>query len=153
LGIALTEIARYEEAERALSKAIEHCPSSKLWITFGAMGHLHKAAGDFGRAEEWYRRTIAQAPEDATGYIYLGSLLATLGRLVEAEEITRSATQCPEGCIDEAFRTLGLILLYRERFEEAAECLREAIRRDPEYRGAKEALRDAKACLRERRQH
>ena len=47
-----------------------------------------------------------------------------------------------EGCLDEAYLNLGLILLTQERFEEAAECLREAIQRDPGYRVARKALRD-----------
>ena len=43
---------------------------------------------------------------------------------------------------------LGLVLLAQERFEEAAECFREAIHLDPGYRAAKKALRDVEQCLR-----
>lgn len=74
--------------------------------------------------------------------IYLGLTLALQGRLRDAERVHRSATQCLEGCIDEAFYNLGLVLRAQERYQEAAECFREAIRRDPKYRIARRALRD-----------
>ena len=49
--------------------------------------------------------------------------------------------------IDEAFFLLGDVFRAQERFEEAAEWFREAIKIDPEYRSAREALRDAERCL------
>jgi hypothetical protein len=45
---------------------------------------------------------------------------------------------------------LGFVLRAQERFEEAADCFREVIRRDPGYRAAKKALRDVERCLRAR---
>jgi tetratricopeptide (TPR) repeat protein len=59
----------------------------------------------------------------------------------------RVAIACPEGCIDEAYFNLGLVLRSRERFEDAAECFREAIRLDPEYRAARRALFDVEHCI------
>jgi tetratricopeptide (TPR) repeat protein len=147
LGQALRDIARYEEAEAALQKAIEFCPPEKLWCPYGAMGHLFKALGDYGRAAKWYERTIDVAPDDADGYIYLGGILALQGRLAEAEAVHRKATRRTQGCLDEAFLNLGLVLRAQERFTEAAECFEEAIRRDPDYRDAKKALRDVSACI------
>lgn len=49
---------------------------------------------------------------------------------------------CPEGCIDEAYHNLGLILRAQGRLREAADCFRRAIELDPEYDNAKEALDD-----------
>jgi tetratricopeptide (TPR) repeat protein len=147
LGGNLIELARYDEAERALTRAIDLCPEEKLEIPLAMMGHLYRARGDFDRAEQWYNRAILADPADADGYIYLGGLLAIQGRFVEAEETCRRATECSEGCIDEAFLNLGLVLRAQERFVEAAECIREAIRLDPGYRAAKRALRDVKLCL------
>ena len=81
-------------------------------------------------------------PEDATYRIFLGGVLATQGRLHDAEEVHRLAIASVEGCIDEAYLNLGLVLRAQERFPEAADCFREAIRLDPEYRAARRALRD-----------
>jgi tetratricopeptide (TPR) repeat protein len=118
-----------------------------LRIPFGKMGHLFLQSGDYDQAAEWYRKMIDVDPNDATGYIYLGAVLAQQGRLREAEETHRKATECSEGCIDEAFLNLGLVLRAQERFQEAAECFRKAIDLDPKYREAKMALRDTEQCL------
>jgi tetratricopeptide (TPR) repeat protein len=148
LAIALVELARYEEAEQALAKAIEHCPAKKLQIPFAHMGHLFRAGGDFDQAAEWYRKAINADPADASYRIYLGAVLAEQGRLHDAEEAHRAAINCTEGCIDEAYFNLGLVLRALDRFSEAADCFREAIRLDPAYAAARQALRDVERCIR-----
>lgn len=147
LGIALVELARYEEAEQALAKAIEHCPPEKRQIPLSHLGHLFRESGDYDQATVWYRRAIAADPADATYHIYLGAVLAKQGRLHEAEEAHRAAVDCAEGCIDEAYLNLGLVLRAQERFHDAADCFREAIHLDPEYRAARRALRDVEQCI------
>lgn len=149
LGQALGDLARYEEAQQAILKAIEFCPTERLCLPYAAMGSLFQESGDHDRAAEWYRRAIDAAPDDCVGHVHLGGLLARRGRLVEAEEVHRAGTRCTGGCVDEAFLNLGLILRAQGRFAEAAECFEEALRRDPDYRDAKWALRDVKACLRD----
>lgn len=147
LGIALVELARYEEAERALGKALELCPPGKRQIPLGHLGHLFKLAGDYDQAAAWFRKAVEADPGDATYHIYLGALLARQGRLHEAEDVHRVAASCTEGCIDEAYLNLGLVLRAQERFREAADCFREAIRLDPNYRTARRALRDVERCI------
>lgn len=150
LGRALGDLARYDEAEQALLKAIEYCPSEKLRIPFAAMALLFRAARDDDRAAQWFRRVIQSAPDHASGYIFLGGTLALQGRLAEAEAMHRRATECAEGCLDEAYLNLGFVLRAQERFEDAAIGFEEALRRDPTDRDAKRSLRDVMACLRER---
>jgi tetratricopeptide (TPR) repeat protein len=147
LGIELTAMARYEEAEQALVKALDLRPTAKSFLPLIDMGHLFKYSGDFDQAAAWYRKAAEADPTDATGYIFLGAVLARQGRFGEAEEAHRTATACPEGCVDEAYLNLGFVWRARERFAEAAECFREAIRLDPDYREAKSALRDVERCL------
>jgi tetratricopeptide (TPR) repeat protein len=130
-----------------LLQAQRFCPRTIQRIPLGAFGHLYMERGDYGTAAEWYRRAIEAAPDDADGYTYLGGVLAKQGRLDEAEQVHRRGVRCREGCVDEAYLNLGLILRAREQFEEAAECFREAIRLDPDYRHAKKALRDAERCI------
>lgn len=151
LGIALIELARYEEAEQSLGKAIELAPSKKQCIPLWHMGHLFRNCGDYEQSAKWYRQAIEATPDDATGYIFLGAVLARQGRLHEAEEAYRTGAACREGCVDEAFYNLGNVLRARERFDGASECYREAIRLDPNYRIAKQALRDAQLCSKLRR--
>lgn len=148
LGGALVEMARYEEAEQAIAKALGLCPLDKRRIPLVRMGHVFEQAGDYQQAAEWYRRAVASEPDHAGGRIFLGGVLARQGRLHEAEEVYREAVGCAKGCIEEAYLNLALVLRSRERFHEAADCCREAIRRDPEYREAKRILRDVEGCIR-----
>ncbi len=134
---------RYDEAEEATSNALRLCPEERRHFPLCTLGRLDKLRGDYERAAEWFRKAIEAAPTDTQGYIYLGGILALQGRPREAEDVHRKATEtCYEGCLDEAFLNLGFVLRTQERFEEAAECFREAIHRDPGYRAAKKALRD-----------
>lgn len=148
LGIALVELGRYEEAERAQGKALELCPPAKRQIPLSHLGHLFQQAGNYDQAAAWHRKAVEACPGDATYHIYLGAVLALQGRLCEAEEVHRVAVECAEGCIDEAYLNLGLVLRAQERFGEAADCFREAIRLDPKYREARRALRDVERCIR-----
>ena len=146
LGDSLVELSRYKEAEEAFTKAIELF-SPKLRIPCAHMGHVFQKAGDYDKAAEWYRKAVEANPDDNYGGIYLGCVLAKQGRLHDAMEAHRAAILCSKGCIDEAFLNLGLVLRALERYHDAADCLREAIRLDPEYRAAKRALRDVEACI------
>jgi tetratricopeptide (TPR) repeat protein len=149
LGVALTDLARYSEAEQALWNALRLCPRHLRCIPLCSMGHFHDARGELGRAVHWYQRAIDAAPNHASGYIHLGGVLASQGRLREAEKVHRRATEiCDEGSIDEAYLNLALVLRAQERFDEAAVCLRQAIQIDPEYADAKKVLRDVERCQR-----
>jgi tetratricopeptide (TPR) repeat protein len=148
LGSALIDLARHTEAEIAIKKALSLCPPEKLWIPLSEMGHLCKARGDYKAAATWYRQAIEAVPREASGHIYLGGVLAKSGRLKEAEAAHRAATRCIEGCLDEAFLNLGLVLRAQERYEEAAKCFEQALELDPKYSAAKRALRDVRRAFR-----
>lgn len=147
LGTALVELARHHEGEEALRRAIALCPPDKLWIPLAEMGHMYKSRGDFRAAAAWYRKAIDARPEEASGHIHLGGVLARAGRLHEAEIAHRAATRCKDGCRDEAFLNLGLVLRALERHDEAADCFEAALRIDPKYQAAKRALRDVHRTL------
>jgi tetratricopeptide (TPR) repeat protein len=147
LGTALIELARHREGEEALRRAIALCPADKLWIPLAEMGHMYKSRGDFRAAAAWYRKAIEARPDEASGHIHLGGVLAKAGRLHEAEAAHRAATLCKEGCRDEAFLNLGLVLRALERHDEAADCFEAALRIDPKYQAAKKALRDVLRTL------
>ncbi|HEY3395852.1 MAG TPA: tetratricopeptide repeat protein [Lacipirellulaceae bacterium] len=147
LGIALIEVARYDEAKQAILKSMDCYPAEKRQIPLAQMGHLFMESGAYDEAAAWYRQAIQCDPDDATYHIFLGAVVAKQGRLEEAEVSHRTAIACAEGCIDEAYLNLGLVLRAQERFDEAADCFREAIRRDPQYRIARQALRDVERCM------
>ncbi len=147
LGSALTELACHSEAEQALKRALSLCPPDKFWIPLSEMGHLYKARGEYKTAAAWYRQAIEAVPEEAGSYIHLGGVLAKSGRLKEAEAAHRAAVCCQQGCQDEAYLNLGLVLRAQERYDEAAECFERAIELDPKYAAARKALRDVRQTI------
>lgn len=152
LGTSLMQVRQYEAANEALTRALELSPSEGAWSILGFLGRNCKLAGDYARAEYWFRRLIDEFPTSADGYIYLGSFLGLQGRLRQAAEILEQGTRCEKGCIDEAWMLLGTNLSGLEEFERAAYCLREALRIDPDYEIAKVRLRDVVGCLKIQRQ-
>ena len=121
---------------------MKNSSESKRYIVLAKMGHIFRFRGDYETAAEWYRKTIDSNPNDTTGYIFLGAALARQGKLDEAEAVHRTATQCKEGCIDEAYHNLGLVLRGQGRLEESRECFTKALEIDPDYEVAQEALDD-----------
>jgi len=151
LGELLKDLARYEEAEQALGKALDCYESKRQWPVLAEFGHLFRASGDYRQAAEWFQKAVEAAPQEASPRIFLGAVLAKTGRFAEAEEAHRAATQCTTGCIDEACLNLGFVLRARERFAEAAYWFRRALQITPDYPEAKHALRDVRQCLRWKR--
>ena len=143
LGSALWQMARYREALRALRNALALCPEGSRWYVHAEIGRLYKRWGKYRTAARWFQKMIDARPDEATGYIYRGAALARLGDLCEAEEMHRAATSCKEGCIDEAYLNLGLVLRAQERFSEAADAFRAALELTPDYEEARAELPDA----------
>ncbi|HEX6810110.1 MAG TPA: tetratricopeptide repeat protein [Planctomycetota bacterium] len=144
---SLRRQARYSEALQALRRASRLCPASKMHLVYIRRATLHRQRGAIRVAERWFRRAADSLPQDASYHILLGGLLASSGRLQEAEAVHRRATRCKEGCIDEAWLNLGLVLRARERFREARTCFRRAIALDPKYRDAWRALADVEYAI------
>ncbi len=147
LGHALSELANYEEAATVLKHALECCEESRRDIIYGKLGHLAKFRGEYDVAVEWYQKAIDAAPNDATGYIFLGAVLARQGKLREAEIIHRRVTQCIDGCIDEAYHNLGLVLRGQGRLKESLECFAAALQMDADFQVAREAFDDVTAAI------
>src|SRR5262245_34834390 len=153
LGEALGRLARYAEAEEALTTAQRFMPPERLDIAYAQLGDLYGERGDLDKAATWYRQAIEVAPQSACAYLQLGNILAKQGRLQEAEEVYRQATECEKGCLGEAYLHLGLMLRAQERYEEAVECFEQALEREPSYREAHDALRDVRKAMKFQRKH
>jgi tetratricopeptide (TPR) repeat protein len=142
----LYQMTRYDEALRIYLDAIERFPERR-WGLYNQLGSMYRYRGDFAIAESWFRKAIDEEPAEAGSYIFLGACQARQGKLQEAEATHRAATGCSEGCIDEAYHNLGLVLRGQGRLAEAAECFRQAIERCPDYANAIEALTDVENAL------
>ena len=142
----LYKMTRYEEAIRVCLDAIERFEDDR-WGLYIKMGQLHRYRGDFAVAELWYQKAVDEDPDQVGSYVFLGAVQARQGKLPQAEETHRKATQCPDGPVDEAYHNLGLVLRGQGRLAEAADNFRKAIELCPEYPHAIEALQDVEAAL------
>jgi tetratricopeptide (TPR) repeat protein len=148
LGDRLSGVSRFAEAEQAFRHARELCPRDYHARLFSLLGQHFGDRGHFVKAERWFRKSIAEAPADTEGYIYLGCMFARLGRLADAERLHRQATACTTGVFDEAYHNLGLVLRAQRRYPEAVECFELARRIDPDYAEAREASREVVNAMR-----
>lgn len=146
-GVMLYELARYDEAEKTLRRAIQLIPDDSLDHAYVNLGHLCKDRGDYDDAERCYRKALELAPDNAGRYIFLGVVLARKGDFVAAEEVYRDGTRCPRGHIDEAYLNLGYVLRARERYNEALDCFNKALELEPDYDEAIVAKRDIEKVL------
>ncbi len=144
---SLYEMARYTESLAVLRRAARLCPPKMLCWIYSHFGHIHKKRGAFRFAEHWYRRAIEHSPSEAGLHTFLGALLASAGRLQEAEAVHRRATRCKQGCIDEAFLNLGLVLRALERYSDARKCFQRALDIDPKYKKARKEFTDVQHVI------
>ncbi|WP_458789880.1 tetratricopeptide repeat protein [Yoonia sp. MH D7] len=93
------------------------------------VGHRLMAAGEFEIALKAYTRAAAQQGLNIDTLSALGSANLRLGRLGQAERLLRRATQ-EDPDFPAAWNNLGVILMERGEFAEAAEVFRRAYATD-----------------------
>lgn len=147
LGSALSRMSRHKEAIEVLEKALGLLPYERMYLAYIKMGHVFKYQYNFKKACEWYQKIIDIRPFDTDGYIYLGSVLARQGNIKEAEKIHRMGIKCEEGCIDEAYYNLGLVLRAQDKLDEAKQCFEKSLEIDPNYKVVKDQLADVVEAL------
>jgi tetratricopeptide (TPR) repeat protein len=151
LGQELSRLCRHEEARVALARgaglADGEGRTKAAWINDAWTGRAYERCGNYTAAESWYRRAIQTAPDNASGYVFLGALLAHWGRFDEAAVVHRGGTTCATGRVDESWLNLGYVLRAQERFGDALVCFREVLRIGPDYEVAKQAIDDVKAAM------
>jgi tetratricopeptide (TPR) repeat protein len=149
VGEAYADLARHAEARALYERALALVPAEpdRRARILALLGQLEALRGQFPAAEAYFREAIAAAPTDASAYIYLGGLLARLGRFDEAVEAHRRATDCLAGCIDEAYLNLGFVYRAQGQYLAALECFRHALALDPSDEATQAAIADMEAVL------
>jgi tetratricopeptide (TPR) repeat protein len=151
LGSELNDLSLYEEARDALRISIRLCEESgdpPYHIALIEMGQSYRWAGNYATARTWLSKAVEVEPENAGVHIFLGALLAKSGQFEEAKAAHRRGTTCDEGCPDEAWHNIGLVLRSQERFAEAADCFERALAIDCNYTAAQDALADVTLAIR-----
>jgi tetratricopeptide (TPR) repeat protein len=136
-GRALAEARRYAEAREALGRALKLAPEDRRAMLLAQRGHMEALAGDFGSAEEWYRRTFDAAPSDGEERLYLGEILFRQGKLQEAEASLQMVTSVWNESMSEGLHLLGEVLASQERYRESLDCFERAAELKPDRRQAR----------------
>jgi tetratricopeptide (TPR) repeat protein len=147
---ALSDSSNYSKSKYWYLKTIgelELQNSDVIDVVYCGLGKLYQRKGNLRKAAFWYQKASESNPEEASYLIYLGTSFYRLGKISEAEQILRKATNCKEGYIDEAFYNLGIVLGSRKKYQEALFCFEKAIEIDPKYALAKAAMKDVTQAL------
>lgn len=153
LGIALTKMHQFAEAEEALNAALRRDPQQMHAHHFLATIHYLQAEkllaepGGTARAQDLFRAVVAAEdkalaikPFDPFAHLTRGGALRRLGRFAEAVQSLRAAVSCRPGLAD-AHLALGEALAESGQLPEALTQLQEAVRfAAPDDRRPREAL-------------
>ncbi len=141
-------LAQYGLAVEALQRAENYIPEECRHLLCSRRADIAEAKGQFAEAEALYWKAHEYAPDEAMYMIFAGAVAFRDGRISRAEELARRATECPKGCLEEAWFNLGGYLLSQKRYSEAKQCYQKAIELDPGYDVAFQRLADVNRTLR-----
>jgi len=122
-GRELFEARRFEEAERQLEEAYLLRPRDARVLNL--LGLVYYRGDKLGKAEEVYRKLIAESPEAHTLHYNLGLVCFKLGRLEEAESAFLKALELTQGNPKIHFY-LGSIYERLQRYKDAIYQYRQA---------------------------
>jgi tetratricopeptide (TPR) repeat protein len=128
LGLAYRGQERFDEARAALQEALDGgLGDFRLLMDFG---ELERSAGQFGAAEEMYRRALELKAADSEAMWKLARALEGQGRLEEATGVlTRARALSPDEI--QIAKALGDVLTERGAYEDALPLLEEVTLREP----------------------
>jgi superkiller protein 3 len=147
LGHALSQLARYSEAEKAFQQAIELAKGEDCDVIYGQLGNLHKNQGDLNTAAAYYQKQIDADPTDATGYVFLSNVLMRQSKHDEVEAVLSRALGCQIGILEEVHYSLGLHYRNINELHKSQKHLNAALQLDPNYAQAKIAMKDVKTTI------
>ena len=142
---AISDREAMPKAEAAAAKAVE---------LDHTLGLAHAVLGDVQRADHWdwveaekeYQLAIELDPNAARGYEGYASLMSALRRHDEAIALARRAQQVDPRAVGPR-TTMGRILLFARRYEEAEQQFMAALEITPSHQGAHRQLADIMAAL------
>lgn len=129
VAAALMRLRRYDEAEKALKKALELNPRfASAWHN---LGKLHVARGDWPKAIDAFEKALAIRPGEQRDLLALASTLADSKNLERADSVVREAIAlAPQSAAPLVVR--AKIAAQRARFDEAIADVRRALELDPD---------------------
>ncbi len=127
MGLVLTHMERYEDAEVVLKKALERDPTDPFLLD--NLGALYARLDRNTEAEHTWRLALAENPGYGPVVIELAALYARTGRLLDALETLEAGRQAvhapPWG--PRVRRNLGFAYMRMEEWERSGEALAQAL--------------------------
>lgn len=139
LGVWLFEQGQFDAAIQHYKRTIELTSDRGLVSNaYAGMGSAYRMLGDRLGAREAYEQSLRTNPNQASAWLGLGILAEGDGRLDEAvRDLSRAAELQPH---PQTFVRLGDVLGRDGRRSEARDAYQQALKLDPEFQSAKEAL-------------
>ncbi len=128
LGVLLGQTHRPDEAERALTKAIELAPDDAEALT--NLANVVRSQGRYRDSAELCRRAIALNPSLAAAYVNLSAAVRMTLGIEEAISAAEEAIRLAPG-LDQGHCNLGHALLFAGRAEEAVGAFQQALAGSP----------------------
>jgi Flp pilus assembly protein TadD len=137
LGIALSKLSRYQEAEKHLRAAVKVMPD--YVDAYSNLGALSRCRGYFDDSEKSLRTALKLNPSHAEARTNLGMTLVLLNRIREAKGCFNKVLKATPRSA-EALYGMGQIASMEGRFEESEKFLRRALQVRPKMPDAWAAL-------------
>jgi tetratricopeptide (TPR) repeat protein len=137
LGVQYAELREYEEAEKALRKALDLSPGH-IMVLFN-LGASLSAQDKIPRAIEAYRAVLKQDPRHIGASNNLAALLEKIGEFSEAEDLYCRAIDLNPGHYVVHYN-LGTFLRKQGRYDESIREYREALSLEPDWVEARFSL-------------
>jgi tetratricopeptide (TPR) repeat protein len=128
LGLVLTALGRYDEAEQELQEALRI--QADYWKARYFLAHLYYLQGRPAESEREFHRAILADPTMADAYYDLGGLLQEQHRHAEAAKNYRKAIEL-EPTLAKAYFALGKTLAAQGQYGNAIQTIRRGLEVEP----------------------
>ncbi|MCL1792132.1 MAG: tetratricopeptide repeat protein [Peptococcaceae bacterium] len=141
-GSALRILGNRDAAYSALKQAFENCqqqePKGEIALELAKLTEKHFSPGG---AKKWFEIAHELLPDFGCLWMYRGENLAVLGEFEQAIECYDNIVRMHNDLEDEALFKLGLVYRSMGKYDEAIDCLRQALDINPAYQELQEVLR------------
>ena len=128
LGQAYDATGQHEQALAELRRAVELEAGNHR--NHQALGHFYNQRADYSEAIKYYARAVELAPNEPETHFALAAGYMDDGRFADAERELRTALLLGETTT--ALNTLGMVLIYEGKDQEAIPYITRALQRPPE---------------------
>lgn len=119
----LTRLHRHDDARRVIDKGRTVYPEERLFLD--TLGTLFYQAGDYAKAEQAFRDSIAKKPTGVVAYANLNATLTRENRIDEGLAVLQQGLRLrPQGRL---YSNLGTALFFQGRYLEAADAFQRGI--------------------------